>query len=327
MIRAAIEGIGHALPRTIVTNDELALTLDTTDEWIRQRTGIGQRRVAQPDESTGSLAIAAAREALADAHVEPAEVELVIVATITGDYVWPATACVVQAELGIHGAGAYDISAACAGFIYSLDAAAAQIETGRVSTALVIGADCLSKQVDWSDRSTAVLFGDAAAAVVVRANPHDTRGLVKTVLDADGNGARHIWVEAGGNRHPLGSESAADRKSCLTMNGKEVFRFAVKAMGDACERVLQRAGLSAPDIDLFVPHQANSRIILSAAERLELPPERVFMNVEQYGNTSGGSIPLALYEANRSGRLQRGMKVLTVGFGAGLVWGANIIEW
>lgn len=325
--RAVIQSIGHAVPSRVLTNDDLAKVVDTNDEWIVQRTGIRERRVCAEGEGTGTLAVEAAREAVERAGMQPEEIELIVCATVSGDFPWPATACVVQDALGIREIPAFDVSAACAGFIYALDVAAAALESGRAKTALVIGVDCLSKQVDWTDRTTCILFGDAGAAVVLRAEENTDRGLLQTVLLADGSGAKHIMIEVGGSKYPFGSPQAEGKKSCITMAGAEVFRFAVTAMGDACVRVLEKAGLQPSDVDLFVPHQANLRIIDAAAKRLELPPEKVFVNVHKYGNTSGGSVPLALYEAEREGRLKPGMLVMTVGFGAGLVWGANLVRW
>lgn len=310
-----------------MTNDEVSKLVDTSDEWIRQRTGIRERRICGPDEGTGSLALTAAREALSKSGIEPSEIDVVIVGTVTGDFLWPSTACYIQDQLGISNAGAFDVSAACAGFIYSLANATGLIESGAVRNALVVGVDSLTKQVDWTDRSTCVLFGDGAGCVVLKGIENTDRGVLGTVMLSDGSGFKYINLEAGGSRYPYGSTQAEGRRTKLYMSGAEVYRFAVNAMGDACRKVLDKVGMTASDVDLFVPHQANLRIIESSAERLELPPEKVFVNVDRYGNTSGGSIPLALYEAEKHGRLKPGMIVLTVGFGAGLVWGANLVRW
>lgn len=325
--RAVIQGIGHGVPDKILSNADLERLVETTDDWITQRTGIKERRISGPDESTSHLAIAASREALADAKVDPLELDLIICGTVTGDMPFPSTSCLVQEAVGARNAGAFDVGAACAGFIYSLSVGAAMLETGQANTALVMGADALTKFVDFTDRSTCVLFGDGAGAVVLRAEEGTDRGVIKTVLLSDGAGAKHIDLEVGGTRYPAGSEKAKGRRNYIFMNGSEVYRFAVTAMGDACCKALELAGMDAGDIDLFVPHQANLRIIESAAKRLGLPDEKVFINVQKYGNTSGGSIPLGLYEAVKAGRLKRGQVVMTVGFGAGLVWGANLIRW
>lgn len=325
--RAVIRGIGHAVPEKVLSNADLERMVDTSDEWILQRTGIRERRIISPGETTSSLATIAAQEALEAAQIHPQSLDLVVCGTVTGDMLFPSTSCLVQHAIGAQNAGAFDVGAACAGFIYSLSVAGSMLEAGRASRALVIGADTLTRFVDWTDRSTCVLFGDAAAAVVIEAAEDTDRGLMHTVLLADGDGARHIDVEVGGSLHPACDPASAQYRSTIYMAGAEVYRFAVTAMGDACCKVLDIAGLEATDVDLFVPHQANLRIIESAAKRIGLPDSKVFLNVERYGNTSGASIPLALYEASQSGRLRPGMVVMTVGFGAGLVWGANLIRW
>lgn len=327
--RAVIQSVGHAVPAKVYTNDELAKekNIDTSDEWIVQRTGIRERHICAENEGTHSLAIEAGREALERSGLAKEDIDMVIVGTVSGDYIWPSTACFVQDALGLKKAGAFDVSAACAGFIYSLANAVGLIETGVIDNALVIGVDALSKQIDWTDRSTCILFGDAAASVVVSAATNTERGVIKTVMMSDGSGAPFISNDLGGTKYPPNCVAPAGLKYGIQMKGNEVYRFAIKAMGDACEKVLAEAGLSASDVDLFVPHQANLRIIDAAAERFKFPSDKVFKNVHKYGNTSGGSIPLALYEAVETGRLKPGMLVLTVGFGAGLVWGANLIRW
>ena len=324
---AVIKGVGHALPTKVLTNTELSELVDTNDEWIVQRTGIRQRRICTGDEGCFELTLQAARQALENSGLTPDDIQMVIVATVSGDYDWPTAACYVQDQLGIKNAGAFDLGAACAGFIYAASVATAMIESGQISNAIVVGVDTLSKQVNWKDRSTCILFGDGAGAVVMGAQESTTRGIIKTVLLSDGSGAQHIMNELGGTKYPPKSDEWFARTYGIKMNGNEVYRFAIGAMGDACERVLHDAGMTADQVDLFVPHQANIRIIESAAKRLNLPPEKVFINLEKYGNTSAGSIPLALYEAVEQGRLKEGMVVLTVGFGAGLVWGANLIRW
>jgi 3-oxoacyl-[acyl-carrier-protein] synthase-3 len=261
------------------------------------------------------------------ANIEPEELDLIVVATVTGDYHWPATACLVQAALGATHAGAFDVSAACAGFIYGTANVAAMIETGQIRKALMIGADTLTKIVDWTDRSTCILFGDAAAACVLGAQKNTDRGIIATILRSDGRGAPHIIMERGGSKWPNCIPESAERSDKIFMAGKEVYRFAINAMSDACEAVLLKARMCAEQVDLFVPHQANLRIIEAAAKKLQLPDEKVYINVDRYGNTSGASIPLALDEAAREGRLVPGMVVMTVGFGAGVVWGANLIRW
>ncbi|MFZ4506365.1 MAG: beta-ketoacyl-ACP synthase III [Fimbriimonas sp.] len=327
MPRAVVVSTGHCVPDKVVTNQDLEALVDTTDEWIIQRTGIRERRICGPEETTSDLCTRAALEALARADMDPMDLDVVIIGTVSGDMLFPATSCLVQQAIGAKNASAFDVGAACAGFIYSVSVATAMIETGQVRNALVIGADSLSKYVDWTDRSTCILFGDAAGAVILKGEQDTDRGVLKTVLLADGSGARHIQIELGGTRYPAGLLQSEGRSAVIYMAGSEVYRFAVGAMGDACLRLLDSAGMTPGEIDLFVPHQANLRIIDSAASRLELPPEKVFVNVEKYGNTSAGSVPLALYEAENEGRLKKGMVVMTVGFGAGLVWGANLIRW
>jgi 3-oxoacyl-[acyl-carrier-protein] synthase-3 len=326
VIRAVVAGSGYAVPDRVVTNDDIARLVETSDEWIVQRTGIRERRVATASDTASTLGAEAARRALADAGMSPGEIEMVVCGTVTGDMPFPSTACFIQDALGVPRVPAFDVGAACAGFIYALSVASCYLEAGKVQNALVVGVDVLTKYVDWTDRSTCVLFGDGAGAVVVRAEESE-RGVLHTVMLSDGAGAKHIHYEVGGSRYPLGSPEAAGRRHAVYMNGSEVYRFAVKAMGDACCKVLEQTGLTSADIDLFVPHQANLRIIRSAQERLKLPDEKVFVNVDRYGNTSGASIPVALSEAAQTGRLKRGDLVMTVGFGAGLVWGANLLRW
>jgi 3-oxoacyl-[acyl-carrier-protein] synthase III len=326
-IRAVVRSIGHGLPVQVMTNHDLSKIVDTNDEWITQRTGIRERRICSGDEGCYSLSVAAAKEAFDRSGLAPEDIEMVVVGTVSGDYPWPSTACHVQDQLGLTRAGAYDVQAACAGFIYSLASASAMIESGMIRNAIVVGVDSLSRQVNWDDRATCVLFGDAAGAVVLSAEEDSERGIIKTVMMSDGSGAHHICNDLGGTKYRPKTPEFEERIYGIKMNGAEVYRFAVSAMGDACEKVLTAAGIDASEVDLFVPHQANLRIIESAAKRFNFPPEKVFINVEKYGNTSGGSIPLALYEAAETGQLKPGMLVLTVGFGAGLVWGANLIRW
>ena len=325
--KAVITGIGHAVPSKVLSNSDLEKMVDTNDEWIVQRTGIKERRMCGPEETSSTLGAEAARRALKMAGLEANDLDLIVCGCVTGDMMFPATSCLIQNQIGAVNAGAYDIGAACAGFIYSLANASAMVENGAVRRALVVGVDTLTKFVDWTDRSTCVLFGDGAGAVVVEARENTDRGVLKTVLLADGSGAKHIDMEIGGGRFPRNSPQAVGRREFIYMAGAEVYRFAVNAMGDACCRVLDEVGMTADQIDLFVPHQANLRIIESAAKRLGLPDEKVFVNVEKYGNTSAGSIPIGLSEAVEQGRLKQGMLVMTVGFGAGLVWGANLIRW
>lgn len=316
-IRAVVKGIGHGTPDRILTNQELSTFVDTNDEWIRQRTGIAERRVCADDETVVDLCTRAGLEAMEAASINPEEVDAVICGSVTGPWPSPSVAAMAQPGLGTKRAFAFDIGAACAGFIYATSVADSMIRVGQIRTALVIGADALTKKVLWEDRNTSVLFGDAAGAVVLQAEGGGDRGVLGSVLFADGTGCGLIKIVPETREDP----------GRIHMAGSEVFRFAVQAMGDACVKVLADLNMTPDQIDLFVPHQANQRIIDAAAKRLGLPSEKVFLNVDKYGNTSGGSIPLALYEATQTGKLRPGMTVMTVGFGAGLVWGANVIRW
>ncbi len=326
MIRSVITGTGHGVPDKIMTNFDLEKIVETNDEWIHSRTGIRERRVCAEDELASDLSIKAANEAIAAAGITAADLDFVIVATVSGDFVFPSVACLVQDKIGAQCA-AFDLGAACAGFIYSLSVADGLIRSGQAKHILVVGVDTLTKYVDWSDRSTCVLFGDAAGAAVISATEDTNRGVLETVLFSDGSGGFHISMLSGRTKYPPFMPLEEQESPYLYMNGSETYRFAVNALGDACSKVLEKAGMTAADVSLFVPHQANVRIIESAAKKIGLDSDKIFLNIEKYGNTSAGSIPLALFEAERDGRLKPGDIVLTVGFGAGLVWGANLIRW
>lgn len=326
-VRAVVKGVGRAVPPKILTNEDLEKLVETSDEWIVQRTGIKERHICAVDETSATLSATAGRLALDSAGMEASELDLVICATVTGDMAFPSTSSLIQSALKAKNAGAMDLGAACAGFIYAVEVASCMIKTGSVRNVLVVGVDTLSKWVDWTDRSTCVLFGDGAGAVILSAEENSERGVLGTVLMADGDGSMSIHVEAGGSRYPLSGEEWKTHGKSIVMAGAEVYRFAVIAMGEACTRLMKKLDMTIDDIDLFVPHQANLRIIDSAARRLGLPPEKVFINVHKYGNTSGGSVPIALAEAQETGVLKPGMRVMTVGFGAGLVWGSNLISW
>lgn len=321
-----IIGIGYAVPERKLTNADLEAMVDTSDEWITTRTGIKERRIADDGTHTSDLAAAAGAKALADAGVAPQDIGLVIVATATGDYRVPQTASIVQHTLGIPDAAAYDLGAGCSGFVYALDQAWHSVRSGGYRYALVIGADLLSRVVNWEDRSTCVLFGDGAGAVVV-GQVADGFGLRATYLGSDGSGADKLRIPAGGSKNALTAEAEARGDQYLQMAGNEVFKFAVRIMADAALEVRDRAGWKPEDVSLFVPHQANVRIIDAAARRLELTEERIFVNVDRYGNTSAASIPIALAEASASGRLNPGDNVICVGFGAGLSWAAAALRW
>ncbi|RMG27161.1 MAG: ketoacyl-ACP synthase III [Armatimonadetes bacterium] len=326
MPNAAIQSIAMSVAERVMTNEEFEKIVETSDEWIQTRTGIKERRVAEPGQSSSYFGAIAAADALKRAGVNPEDVDMVICATVTGDHLFPGTACLIQERIGAKNAGAFDVGAACAGFIYAAEVASSMIRNGTIRNAVVVGVDTLTHFVDWSDRSTCVLFGDGGGAAYMEATEED-RGIVATVMLSDGSGAKHIKIEKGGSLYPPSRPQSEGKCSTLYMAGKEVFRFAVRAMADSCHKVLEKAGLTADDVTLFCPHQANLRIITAAAEHLGLPMERVFVNVQKYGNMGAGSIPVALYEAEAEGALKKGDLVMTVGFGAGLVWGANLIRW
>lgn len=321
-----IIGTGKYVPERILTNSDLEKIVETNDEWIVSRTGIRERHIAAPEQATSDLAYEAALRALASAGMQPEDLDLIIVATITPDTTFPSTACILQDKLGAKGAAAFDLSAACSGFVYSLATAVGFIQNGMYNNALIIGADTLSRITDYTDRNTCVLFGDGAGAVIVGEVP-EGRGFQSFDLGAEGAGGSLLKLEGGGSRLPATVETVEGKKHFIYMNGREVFKFAVRVMGTATEKVLNKAGLTKEDIDLFVPHQANIRIIQSAMQRLELPPEKCVINVDKYANTSAASIPLALVEAAEEGRIKEGDTVLLVGFGGGLTWGASILIW
>ncbi len=322
-----IGGWGKYLPQRIMPNAELAELVDTSDEWIRSRTGIRERRIAAPDETTCTLAVHAARAALEGAQVRPEDLDLIIVATCTPDYAnMPATASLVQDALGASRAGAFDLNAVCSGFLYGLAVGSQFILSGVHQSVLVIGADVFTRILDWQDRSTCVLFGDGAGAVVLQPT-HQPGGLLSFVLGSDGAGACSLYVPAGGSRVPASAETVAERGHYVKMLGREVFRFATRVVPDSVLQAVAQAGLTTDDIDLFIPHQANVRIIDATARRLKLRPSTVFSNVERYGNTSAASIPVALCEAIETDRVQPGSTVVLSGFGAGLSWGTAVWKW
>lgn len=325
-MRAGILGVGIGLPERVLTNADLEKMVDTSDEWITTRTGIRERRIAGEDTATSDLATQAAKQALANANLQAHELDLIIVATVTPDMAFPSTACLVGDRLGIPGVPAFDLSAACSGFIYGLDMAANGIAMGTYRNVLVVGAETLSKVTDWTDRSTCVLFGDGAGAVVL-GPVSDDFGVLSTYLGADGSGGDKLCIPSSGSRLPVTPERVASGLTKIKMAGNDVFKFAVRIMGEAALKALEKADLSPAAVDLFIPHQANIRIIDAAAKRLDLPPERVFVNVDRYGNTSAASIPIALYEALQAGRVQDGNLLVLVGFGGGLTWGAAAVRW
>ena len=326
MVRAKITGTGSAVPEKILTNFDLERLVDTSDEWITTRTGIKERHVASADEYTSCFATGAARNALEMAGVDPSELDLIIVATVTPDFPFPATACLVQDNLKASKAVAFDISAACSGFIYGLSIVEKFIGTGAVRKALVIGAEVLTRIVDWTDRNTCCLFGDGAGAVIVEASEGDS-GILSTHIHSDGTYWELLNQPGAGSRNPVCQKTLDGKLMYINMQGNEVFKLAVRAMEDVAHEALSTNNLSTADIDLFIPHQANRRIIDAIGKRMGLSEKQLFVNLERYGNTSSASIPLALDEANRSGRIKSGDIVLFDAFGGGLTWGAALVRW
>ncbi len=321
-----IVGTGFYVPEKVLTNFDLGKMVDTTDEWIRTRTGIRERRIAADDQATSDLAVEAGRKALKDANVEPGEVDSIIVATLSPDMPFPSTACLVQHKLGIKNACAFDIEAACSGFIYALSIAESLIKVGNRKITLLIGSEVFSRIVDWKNRNTCVLMGDGAGAVVLR-EVENGKGILSTHLDADGSGADLLKQPAGGSRLPASYETVKQGLHYFKMEGNEVFKLAVRIMSESAITALKKAALSKKDMDWLIPHQANSRIIQSIAKRLSLPVEKVIVNLDKYGNTTAASIPIALDEAVKEGKIKEGHIVVLTAFGSGLTWGASVIRW
>ncbi len=322
----SIAGVGSFVPARVMTNAELATLVETSDEWITSRTGIKERRIAAADEFTSDMAFRAAERALASAGVTPGQIDLIIVATITPDMLFPSTACLVQHKLGAKKAMAFDIEAACSGFVYALEIGRKFIESGSATNVLVIGAEKISSIIDWTDRATCVLFGDGAGAAVLQHRP-GARGIITTCLASDGTKGEFLCMPGGGSRIPATTESVSTRQHFLRMNGKDTFKSAVNAMVAVGFEALEKAGLTINDIKLVIPHQANLRIISAVGERLGVSAEKTFVNLDRYGNTSAASVAIALDEAVTTGRLVRGDLVLLLVFGAGLTWGSALIEW
>ncbi len=327
---SSIIGTGSYMPEKVLTNDDLSKIVDTSDEWITTRTGIRERRIAAEGQATSDMAAEAARRALADAGITAEEVNLIVVATVTPDMFFPSTACFVQKKIGASNAVCFDISAACSGFLYALQVARHFINTGNRTTALVIGAEKLSSLINWQDRNTCVLFGDGAGAVVIRRAEEGKEApgrVLSTVMGSDGNLADLLKVPGGGSACPITAENALSRPNTIHMEGRETFKHAVTRMCQASEQALEMAGLKKEDITLIIPHQANLRIIQAIADRLGLPHDKAFINLDKYGNTSAATIPVALDEANRAGRLKRGDILLLVAFGGGFTWASSVVRW
>ena len=321
-----IRSMGVHIPERRMTNDDLSAIIDTTDEWIRSHTGIGARHVAADGALTSDLAADAARSALKNAGIGPKELDFIIVATATPDFFgFPSTACIVQDKIGAYGCAAFDVGAGCTGFIYSLQIATGMLQAGQGKHALVIGAETLTRITDWTDRSTCVLFGDGAGAVVLSKIEEGGRGILKSILGADGGGAKDLVLVQSERAKTF--EVSAPIPSTLTMNGKNVYNFAVKSITVLIERIVHASVYSLDEFRWIVPHQANARIVQAAAKRLGIPEERFYMNMDEYANTSAASIPIALFEMERKGLLKKGELIMLVGFGAGLTYGATVIRW
>jgi 3-oxoacyl-[acyl-carrier-protein] synthase III len=317
--RIGITGLGVHVPDRVLTNDDLAKIVDTSDEWIRERTGIRERRIASEDEALTDIALPAARDALADAGVAAEDVDLLVCATVTPDMMFPTASALLADTLGMPRAAAYDLLAGCTGFVYAIAQAYAMLASGLSQRALVVGGDVLSKILDWDDRSTLVLFGDGAGAVVLERV--ERGGFIGFELGADGGGGENLWYPGSGSRRFENPEAL------LKMNGREVYKFATRIMVHSAQEILAECGKTVDDVDVYIPHQANKRIIDYAADKLGFPPEKTVVNVDRYGNTSSGSIPLALADAREEGRLRDGALILMTGMGAGLTWGSALLEW
>jgi 3-oxoacyl-[acyl-carrier-protein] synthase-3 len=324
-ISAHITGTGSAVPKKILTNFDLEKMVDTSDEWIKERTGIKERRIADKETAASDLALEASQKAMQEAKVTADDIDFIIVGTVTPDFPLPSAACILQDRLGVKNAGIMDILAACSGFIYGLSIAQAYIMSEKYKTILVIGVEILSKITDWTNRDTCVLFGDGAGAAVVQAVNSD-KGIIATYLSGDGSLANLLHIPVGGTRTPLTPENILHKDHFIQMKGSEVFKSAVRSMGDAAQKVIDMSGISQQDVDLLIPHQANIRIIEATAKRIKLPLDKVYINIDRYGNTSAASVPIALDEARKNGKIKDGSNVVLVAFGAGFTWGSALIK-
>jgi 3-oxoacyl-[acyl-carrier-protein] synthase-3 len=323
--KVGITGIGSYVPEKVVSNLDLEEMVDTSDEWISTRTGISYRRIAEKGVATSDLGALAAKSALARADISPEEIDLIIVASATPDMIFPSTACIIQSKIGASRAAAFDLQAGCSGFIYALTCAAQFLVGGLYENALIIGTEMLSRITDWEDRNTCVLFGDGAGAAVL--SQVERGGLLASIIGADGSKSDLLTLPAGASKEPASIETVRNRRHYIKMNGNEVFKFAVKIIEETTIQVVEKANLSLDDINYIIPHQANIRIIDAAIKRLRISKDKVVVNLQNYGNMSSASIPVALDEAYREGKMKNGDKVVLVGFGAGLTWGANMLEW
>jgi 3-oxoacyl-[acyl-carrier-protein] synthase III len=325
--RAYISSVGMYVPETVVTNNDLAMKVETSDAWIRERTGIVERRFVRNGEANSDLSVRAIQSCLEQVDCSPEEIDLIIVPTVTPDMMFPSTACVIQEKLGAVNAWGFDLSGACSGFLYALATASQFIETGRHRKVVVVGTDIMSSIVDPDDRSTCVLFGDGSGAVLLEPGPDDDTGVLDFLLKADGSGGKFLHMPAGGSARPASRETVQKRMHYVHQDGRAVYKFAVKYMADVSAELLERNGLTSEQLSLFVPHQANLRIIQSTAERLKLKPEQVAISIDRYANTTAATIPICLYENSRSGRLKKGDLVLLASFGAGFTWASVLLRW
>lgn len=326
MVRSKIIGLGSHLPEERLTNADLEKMVDTSDEWIRTRTGIVERRILKSGLGCTHMGEDASWKAMEMAGLQPEDIDLVIYATVTPDYRLPSAACILQKKMGLKNAGTFDIVAACAGFIHGLSVADAFIQVGKFGNILVIGAEALSSVTDYTDRNTCVLFGDGAGAVIVTASTEDS-GILSTFIKSDGNQAELLWIREGGSLSPVHKLEDHTKNVYIEMNGSEVFKHAVRQMADASTRALKSAGLKSSDVDWLIPHQANIRIMDATAKRLDIPREKVFINIDKYGNTSAASVPIALDEVYREGKLKDGDIILMTAFGGGLTWASAVVRW
>jgi 3-oxoacyl-[acyl-carrier-protein] synthase-3 len=326
-MRSLIAGTGSYAPEKVVTNADLAKVVDTNDQWIVERTGIRERRMVADGEATSDLALRAAQRALADAKLDPKDVEAIIVGTISPDYPFPSLAAVLQGKLGNKKAFAFDLSAACAGSIYALSVADRYVASGAVKNALVVGADALTRITDWTDRNTCILFGDGAGAMVLVPTDDPRRGILTTRLHADGSQVGVLYQPGGGAKDPISEKVVKERSHYIKMNGREVFKIAVRALEESCREVLAAEKLTPGDVQYVIAHQANKRILDATLERLEIPASKCWMNLEKYGNTSAASVPMTLDEANRAGWFKPGDVILMMGIGGGMAWGASVVRW
>ncbi len=327
MKQVTITGIGSYLPERILTNKDLEKIVETNEEWIFTRTGIKERRIAAEGEMPSDMSVKASEKAMAMAGITAADIDMIVVATITPDMPFPCTAAIVQGKIGAKNAFCFDLEAACSGFIFAMETARNYIATGSVKTALVIGAEKISAITDWTDRGTCIIFGDGAGAVILQESNGSNGNIRSTVMASDGTLGDLLKMPGGGALHPASHKTVDDRLHFLKMTGKEVFKHAVRCMGDVGQKALEKCGLAYEDVDCLIPHQANIRIIEAIAERVKAPPEKVFINLERVGNISAASIPVAMDEALKSGRIKKGDIILAVAFGGGFTWGATVLEW